>query len=190
MSRGMIEFVKAAVRNPREVSTIFPTSRSLANSLLNHADLPSMNSVVELGAGTGAITRHLVPRLSSPANYLGVELDPLLVDFMKKEFAGLRFETGLAENLAKCVPDSSVDVVVSSLPWTILPIDTQKRTIAAIVQARKPGGIFVTYICINAIWYPQARAFKRQLKTSFRVVERSSLEWRNIPPAYVFKSTK
>jgi phosphatidylethanolamine/phosphatidyl-N-methylethanolamine N-methyltransferase len=191
MANNILEFIKAAVRNPLVVSTVFPTSKSLAENLIEHGNIARAEKVVELGAGTGAITKYLLPRLASRDRYLGVELDPRMVDFLRKEFAeGVRFEAGPAENLPEWLQPESVDVVVSSLPWTIFSDQTQDKTIAAILQALKPGGTFVTYICVNALLYPQAKGFIRRLETGFASVERSALEWRNIPPAYVLKSTK
>ncbi len=188
----VLEFLKAAIRNPLEVSTVFPTSKSLAETLLAHADLSRSKSVVELGAGTGAITKYLSPRLVYRDAYLGIELDPKMVDFLRaqKAYSGLRFETGLAENVLNWVQPSSVDVVVSSLPWTIFSTEMQASTIEAILQALKPGGVFVTYVCINATLYPNARGFINKLKSGFDDVYRSPVEWRNIPPAFIFKSSK
>ncbi len=190
MARELVEFVKAAIRNPIEVSTVFPTSRSLATTLLNMGSIESAGRVVELGAGTGAITKYLAPRLQDKDAYFGIELDPNMVAFLKTEFPELHFETGLAENIPQWVAAGSVDLVVSSLPWTVFNDETQERTIQAIHKSLKPGGSFVTYVCANALWYPQAKALLRRLHTTFASVERSELEWRNIPPAYVFKSTK
>lgn len=188
--RDTIEFVKAAIRRPLEVSTVFPTSRSLAETLLSFANLSQAETVVELGPGTGAITRHLAPRLIRPQSYLGIEIDEPMVNYLRQEYPDLRFEAGPAEILARVQSADSVDVVVSSLPWTIFSDEVQERTIAAIHQSLKPGGMFVTYICANALWYPQAKAFIGRLKDTFKDVQRSDLEWRNIPPAYVFRSIK
>lgn len=190
MTRDTIEFVKAALRRPMEVSTVFPTSKSLAETLLSFADLKNAEKVVELGAGTGAITRHLAPKLVHPEGYLGVELDVPMVEFLKKEFPDLRFEAGLAENITNWVEPSSVDVVVSSLPWTVFNDELQERTIQSIHKSLKPGGVFLTYVCANALWYPQAKNFISRLKNSFSDVHKSQLEWRNIPPAFVYRSTK
>ncbi|MES2963262.1 MAG: SAM-dependent methyltransferase, partial [Bdellovibrionota bacterium] len=86
MAKDTIEFVKAALRRPFDVSTVFPTSRSLAETMLGFADLASAGKVVELGSGTGAITKHLAPKLQTPGAYLGVELDSKMVDFMRREW--------------------------------------------------------------------------------------------------------
>ena len=190
MPNEIIEFVKAALRNPLEVSTVFPTTRYLANTLLDAADIGRAKSVVELGCGTGAITKHLSPRLTPSQSFLGIEIDEPMVKFLQKEYPKLRFETGLAEQLPQWAPEGSVDVVVSSLPWTVFSPTMQANTIEAILKGLRPGGSFLTYICANALVYPQAKSFLAKLNDKFSKVERSPLEWRNIPPAFVYKSTK
>jgi phosphatidylethanolamine/phosphatidyl-N-methylethanolamine N-methyltransferase len=187
----IVEFVKAALRNPLEVSTIFPTSRQLAETLIAHADLARAGRVVELGVGTGAITKHLATRIHRES-YIGVELDAKLVEYLRRqpEFNGMRFESGLAEKIGEWTAPGETDVVISSLPWTIFSPELQGRTITAILDSLKPGGVFITYICANAFLYPNARSFTNKLKSGFADVYRSPLEWRNIPPAFVLKSTK
>lgn len=173
-----------------EVSTVFPTSEALANTLLNHADLQKAQVVIEVGAGTGAITKHLVQRLENHQKYIGVELDPQMIAYLRQNYPQLKFEIGPAENLKNWTGPNSVDVVISSLPWTVFSDQIQENTISAIYNSLKPGGIFVTYICVNAIWYPQARSFIHRLKDNFGEVYRSPIEWKNIPPAYIFKVQK
>lgn len=190
MAKDTIEFVKAALRRPFDVSTVFPTSRALAETMLGFADLVRAERVVELGAGTGAITKHLAPKLVNPGGYLGVELDSKMVEFLRGEWPNLRFETGLAESLPQWLEPESVDVVISSLPWTMFSEETQRRTIDAIVKSLRPGGAFLTYVCANAYLYPQAKSLRRLLKENFRDLHRSDLEWRNIPPAFVFRAIK
>lgn len=190
MARDTLEFVKAALRRPLEVSTVFPTSKSLAETTLNLADFSRAEKIVELGTGTGAITKYLQPRLPRAEAYLGVELDEKMVEFMKSEFPRLRFEQGLAEDLPRWVEPESVDVVVSSLPWTVFPRETQEKTLQAIIKCLKPQGSFITYVLVNALFMPQGRALVRLLRENFRDVQKSELEWRNIPPAYVFRSIK
>lgn len=190
MAHDVLEFIKAALRSPLNVSTVFPTSKALAETMLARAPLDGAERVVELGAGTGAITKHLAPRLKNSDGYLGVELDPKMVAYLTGRFPDLRFASGFAQDLCEWVPKGSVDVVVSSLPWTMFSAETQTKTIDAIVAALKPKGTFLTYICINAFAYPMARSFIELLKNGFSDVSRSPLELRNIPPAFVFQAKK
>ena len=60
MDRAAVEFLKAAARRPLGVATVFPTSRALAERIVEEAAAGPPGGVLELGAGTGAITRHLV----------------------------------------------------------------------------------------------------------------------------------
>lgn len=190
MAREVVEFIKAAVRNPLAVSTVFPTSAPLAEAMLDRGRIDSAASVVELGAGTGAITKHVRKRASATSSYLGIELDTKMVQYLRCEFPGLRFESGLAENLGNWAPEGTVDLIISSLPWTMFSTETQTRTIDAILAALRPGGMFLTYICLHAIFYPQARSFVSMLKNGFSEVVRAPLEWRNLPPAFIFQAIK
>jgi phospholipid N-methyltransferase len=113
-----------------------------------------------------------------------------MIQYLRRNFPALRFEAGLAENMSHWAQPASTDLIVSSLPWTVFSNDTQEKTIAAILSTLKPGGVFLTYICANALLYPQAKNFVNRLKKGFTTVERRPLEWRNIPPAFVYKSTK
>ena len=187
--RDVLEFVKAALRNPLDVSTVFPTSRFLAENMIDRGELSQAKSIVELGAGTGAITKYLAPRIGD-AKYLGVEIDSRMVDFLKTTFPALRFEAGLAEAVNDWVQPGTVDVVISSLPWTIFSEEMQERTVKAIESALRPGGLFLTYVCANSLLYPNAKNFLGCLGETFETVSRSSLEWRNVPPAFVYTSTK
>jgi phospholipid N-methyltransferase len=132
----------------------------------------------------------LEPRLKDPSLYLGVELDAKMRDFLVASYPKLRFEQGFAQNLLDWTEAGSVDAIVSSLPWTLFSEDAQIETIEAIYAALKPGGVFVTYICLNAVIYPSAAGFLRRLRARFPQVDRTRLELRNIPPAYVYRARK
>lgn len=191
MQNEVIEFVKAAIKNPRDVSTVFPTSRWLASRLLDEVPIQSDSFIVEVGAGTGAITQHLLRRLQKPnEQYLGVELNQQMVSYLRNYFPNLKFEQGPARDLDIWLKKKKADGVVSSLPWTVFPENVQTETLQAIYHSLKPGGVFATYMCLNSSWYPQAKRFKEKIHSMFKTVDKTPVEWRNIPPAFVFRCTK
>jgi len=190
MRDDLLEFVKAAIRNPLEVATVFPTSRALAERLIEASGLEQGGLVAEVGCGTGAITRWIRPRLKDESQYVGVELNSDMVHFLRSEFNGMRFEEGPAEMLPELTGANQVSAVISSLPWTVFSDDLQKRTLKAILDSLKDGGVFVTYVCVNAAWYPQAQHLGGLLKGLFSTVKKTPIEWRNIPPAFVYVCTK
>lgn len=190
MQNEIFEFVKAAIKNPLAVSTVFPTSRFLAQRLLDLAELDREGIIAEVGCGTGAITKYLSPRLADPKRFIGIELSGDMVAFLRRAFPDMRFEEGAAEILPQLTGQGKVASVVSSLPWTVFSDNLQKRTITGIVEALKDDGVFVTYVCANALLYPQAQHLMGLLNGSFRSVERSPLEWRNVPPAFVYVCRK
>lgn len=181
-----IEFVKAAIKRPMEVSTIFPTSPFLADLLLSNVPFGQPGAIVEVGCGTGAITGPILARIPSPSPYLGIEISHEMVSYLRARFPQTRFEQASANQVAELTGDHKARAVISSLPWTVFPAELQDSTMSSIRRALAPSGVFVTYVCLNAAWYPKARRFSRLLRSTFARVERTPIEWRNIPPAFVY----
>ncbi|MFZ5477423.1 MAG: class I SAM-dependent methyltransferase [Myxococcota bacterium] len=187
MPNAWVEFVKAAARRPRDVATVFPTSPQLARRLARAASEGPPGPVVELGAGTGAITRHL--REVSP-ELVTVEIDPDMAAFLRARFPEVRVVSAHAEDLRGIVGRGSAKAVVASLPWSLLPLATVDRILAAVHESLAPGGVFATYLCVNAAWHPRARAFTKRVRAHFPDADEGPLEWRNLPPAIVWTARR
>lgn len=177
-------FVRAALRRPLVVATPFPTSAVLARWMV--ADIDPDEVVVELGPGTGAITRFLAPR----PDYLGVEVDPCLATALRARLPTMRVVNAPAEELAAYVETGSVDVVISSLPWSVLPVATSEAVLEAVAQALAPRGRLTTYLCAHTAWLPGARGFLRALRQRFPRVRAGPLVWRNVPPALLIRAAR
>jgi phosphatidylethanolamine/phosphatidyl-N-methylethanolamine N-methyltransferase len=186
--KSYVEFLKAALKNPLQISTVFQTSPWLSQRMLTYVDFNSASHIIELGAGAGAITERIVNKLNPTCQFTAFELNYTLVEFLKNSYQGERIEfvVGSAE-LARdyAAKKGLADAVVSSLPWTIFSEDLQSRILDSIVDSLKPGGVFLTYTCINATIYPNSKIFNRLINEKFKTCEKSATEWKNIPPAYV-----
>ena len=189
MNSGILEFIKAAVKDPKSVSTVFPTMRFLAQALVDNSELNSKQSVVELGCGTGAITKYIL-NVAHPQSYLGVELSTDLVSFLNETYPQSKFIAQSAHDLSGHVADASVDVVIASLPWTMLPRDLQEAIAREILRILKPGGKFTTFICVHALAYPGASRVQKLFRNHFSEFEYCETISRNIPPANVYLGIK
>jgi len=190
MIQGIYTFVKAAFKNPMQVSTVFPSSKSLAQSMLDNVGLESSRNIVEIGVGTGAITKYLHQRIPSGAKYLGVEVNPEMTAYMKKQYPDLQFHTASANSLSDFIQPGSVDAVVSSLPWSIFPDELQTSIVSEVEQILAPGGKFVTLMYPNAAVYPRAKRAIKLFAKTFDEFEKADLVVQNIPPAFVFVGQK
>lgn len=186
----LFELAKAAINKPLEVSTIFPTSSYLANFLLDQMNPELKGSIAELGPGSGAITRHLRPRLHDPKDYFGLEVNEEMVSFLSEKFPNLKFLNAKADDILKYSEPGQLSHVISSLPWTVFPSEMRRKTLKEIHHALQPKGRFLTYMCLNAAIYPQAHQFFKEINGLFSKVEKTKVEWRNIPPAFVYICTK
>lgn len=189
MNNGILEFIKAAVKDPRAVSTVFPTMRFLAQALVDNSGLNSNQKVVELGCGTGAITKHIL-NSCNPESYTGFELSTDLVSYLNMKYPESKFYAQSASDLSGYIPDASVDVVIASLPWTIFPKSLQEEIAKEILRILKPGGKLTTFLCIHALAYPGAKRVQKLFRKHFSEFEYCESISRNIPPANVYLGIK
>ena len=80
-------FIKEGLKNIREVGTICSTSRFVAKAMtpkINPADGPKV--IVELGVGTGSITKEILKHLRQKDCYIGIEANDKFLEVCKEGF--------------------------------------------------------------------------------------------------------
>jgi phosphatidylethanolamine/phosphatidyl-N-methylethanolamine N-methyltransferase len=142
--------------------------------------------VVELGPGAGVVTDALLSRLERGAHLTAIELDPKLAGDLARRLTGIEVVTGSAEYLTRHV--RSADVVVSSLPWALFPVERRERILDQVCEILPPGGRFATFTCLHAAWLPATRRFEAALSRRFGFVGRSRVVWGTMPPAFVYRA--
>lgn len=180
--------LKAFLREPFIVGSIAPSSKALGLALI--ANTQPNSRVIEIGPGTGAVTRLLMRRLKHSSQYLGIEIHPKFVEILRRDFPQAKFIEGSAENLRQIAQESGfgtdTDHIVSSLPWSILASAVQDKILGELRAFLSPEGSFTTFVYLHSMTFPTSRRFFHQLEESFEDVSRSPLIWRNLPPAIVF----
>jgi len=104
--------------------------------------------VVELGGGTGSITRALLERGVPPCRLVVVERDYTLAALLRKRFSGLKIVRGDAGELAALLEPlgiTEVDTVVSSLPLLSMPKSLCRRIVRESVALLGAGGSFIQF---------------------------------------------
>ncbi len=191
-------FFSQALRSLSVTASLFPSSRFLASALLRAIDFSAARVIVELGVGTGAITKEILRRLKPNAVLLGVDLNPAFVNHVGRTTQDSRFVPilGQAERLGALLSQhgiSRVDAIVSSLGLTGMH-PSQRSTIMTQAAARLArDGVLTQYQYLHAngepnwvssvglIRFPE----KEFLKAHFRHVASERVIW-NLPPAMVY----
>jgi len=185
-------FFKQWLKSPMQIGTFAPISLKLAHLAASQLDVSNQTTVVEIGAGTGRLTRALLAKGVSTDKLAMVELDPKMSDFLKVSLQDLyqskaqpKVIQGNAEELPRLIPTAwvgKVDYVVSAIPLMCLDETTRERIIQAALDVLNPltGSIYhVTYSPVSPIKFMEGEILQK------RVV---SL-WGNVPPGFVWRFT-
>jgi phospholipid N-methyltransferase len=172
-------FLRAFVANPRQVGAILPTSRWAVRAMLDLADVPRAELVVELGAGTGVQTGEILTRLAPNARLVSLEIDPDLAKLLDERYDDPRLQVvcDSAENLDAHLGGKRADVLVSALPYTSFEAGLRRRVLDLLPVALAPGGVLLV-IQYSPLILPE-------LRRRFPSVQQRITPW-NAPPAFLF----
>jgi phospholipid N-methyltransferase len=188
-----LEFFQAFMREPASVGALSPSSRILALAMIQGFALEKADTIVELGAGTGAFTGPILERMGRDTTFVALELDPIHARGLKRRFPGLTVYNDSAERMSEYLAlhqKQKADYIVSGLPWANIPPESQERIMEAVLSALAPKGTFSTFAYLHARWLPKARRFRHALEQRFDRVETSRVIWRNLPPAFVYRCSR
>jgi phosphatidylethanolamine/phosphatidyl-N-methylethanolamine N-methyltransferase len=186
--REWISFLGAAAGDPQGIGAIAPSGGALARAMVDAARIEAGHRVVELGAGTGPVTRALVAARPD-ASLLVLEPDAALAARCRAAVPGVQVVEAMAQELPALIEAqgwSAVDRVVSSLPFAVWPVGLQDEVLDAVLNVLVPGGVMVTFTYVQSPLVPAGRRFRRTLERRFARVTTTPIVWLNLPPAFVY----
>jgi phosphatidylethanolamine/phosphatidyl-N-methylethanolamine N-methyltransferase len=163
------------------MGSIVPSSQALCERVVRAAKRGPDEAILELGAGTGVISRAL-RHAGVPADRLFVvEIVPAMARHLRHILPGVNVIEGDARHLPALIPDcwhGRFGTVVCGIPLVLLPLTEQRRFIDAI-EAVAPGRGFLHYsYCITSpLPYRKHRLSAR----------REAWTPLNLPPASVWR---
>ena len=177
-------FFKKYLTQKRHIGAVVPSSRFLARAVCKHLDLSRAKVVVELGAGTGVLTREITRRIPENCDLVIVERDHEFAEMLKNKFYGSHVWLTEAQNMHRYLEEhhfEQVDYFISGLPFRSLPKEVGQEILEIVHDYLTPGGAFVAYSYF-ANTYFLFKKFFRSVKVDFVL--------RNIPPAFVYYCRK
>lgn len=114
MNRFM--FLYKFFQSPKEVGSITPSSRYLTKKMFEHISWQQIDSIVELGAGTGVFTEVIHHKKRKKTTVVVIDFDI-----------------------------NKVDCIVSGLPFTNFPREIREQIIEDVIRNLRPGGQFITF---------------------------------------------
>ncbi|MEW5625420.1 methyltransferase domain-containing protein [Streptomyces hydrogenans] len=200
-------FLIEAARDLRATGAVAPSGKALARLLTDpvqeHGTRPL--NILEAGAGTGSVTRTLIPRLS-PGSRLDIveanarfaarlhhlaRVHPLLAGWSER----VSVHHALVEQFDT---DRSYDVIVSGLPFTNFTPAQVETIMDRYMGLLQPGGT-LTYFAYRGTRYARALTSSRASVRRHHEVEEVLVGyqsryavgcwtvWGNLPPAHVWQ---
>jgi phosphatidylethanolamine/phosphatidyl-N-methylethanolamine N-methyltransferase len=184
---GTALFLKRWLRRPFAMGAVVPSGRLLAEAMARTAvpEIDGRNGhVIELGAGTGEVTKALLAAGIPPNRLALVERDPELAAFLRRHFNGTQTIEGDAARLRRLLASHDVKrvaAVVSSLPLLSLPGDVVTGIVHGVFEALPRGAALVQFT------YGPAPPVPKSLRANLHLIGAHGPRiWRNVPPAVVW----
>jgi len=175
-----LRFLRALIAHPREIGAVAPSSGALARAVAAQIDPAQPGPILELGPGTGALTRGILARGITPSRLTVIEYDAVLAKSFAAKFAGVRVINGDAFDLAKALDGHALQpfaAAVSGIPLLNYPPEKRRALLGAVFERMTPGAPFIQFSYGLHPPVPSSNGVSVKL---------AAFVWRNLPPARVW----
>jgi len=175
-----IRFFRGWIEKPRSVGSIVLTGAVMARRMASVVDTGSGLPVLELGPGTGCITRAILARGVDPTMLWSVEHSEDFVDHLREIHPGVNFVQGDAFALDAALAGAPpvYDCAISGLPLLNFPVEARIRFVNSVLERLPPGRPLVQFT-----YGPLSPVPTRKGDYS---VEHFDFIMRNLPPAQLW----
>lgn len=176
-------FLAKFFQSPQNIGSITPSSRFLTEAMFKPLDWSEINSIVELGAGTGVFTNYIKEHKKPECQVVVFEKDDEMRANLQKIYPFFHFGKEAREILPTVqeIGLQQVDCIISGLPFANFPQSLRTEIMDNVMAALKDNALFIAF--------QYSLQMKKQLETYFGDV-RISFVPLNIPPAFVYYCQK
>jgi phospholipid N-methyltransferase len=174
-------FLGKFFRQGTAIASVAPSSRWLSETTVRNINWGTVNALVELGAGTGPITRVIARHARPDCRVVVIERDPDFAGLLRDRFRDMPNFDIIEGNvrdldliLAGCGIDR-VDHVISGLPVPSFPKELQQSLFEAIRKVLRQDGTYNQITEIPWVFWRFYQGFFDHVQFAF--------EPRNLPPA-------
>jgi len=176
-------FLSKFLEHPQKIGSAIPSSSFLTRKMTEKIDWNQAKVIVELGAGTGVITKVISHKRKADCSVIVIEQDKdLYLSLQRKYPLFSHFEN--AEELKKILQDAGkpkADYIISSLPFTMWSIEMTESILQDIKESIADSGEFILFQ-YSPYLYPTLTKHFSSIETSFTLL--------NFPPAIVYRCKK
>ncbi len=174
-------FFRRWIANPLQMGSIIPSSPTLCGNVAKQVRRTAEEFVVELGAGTGVVSRAMLKAGIPPEKIYVVEIVPTMAEHLRRVLPGVNVITGDALELPKLLPahvHGNIGTMICGIPLVLLPLTLQRRFID-VMQSVAPGRGFLHFsYCVTSPLPYQKHGL---------TAKRESWTPKNFPPASVWR---
>lgn len=176
-------FLRRWAANPLQMGSIIPSAPALCKRIARQVRRTADQYVLELGAGTGVVSKAMLNAGLPPEKLYVVEIVHDMAEHLRHVLPGVNVIEGDARDLPKLLPAhvrGHIGTVVCGVPMVLLPLAQQRRFIDA-MEAVAPGIGFLHFsYCVTS---------PLSLKKHRLHAKREEWTPRNFPPASVWRYT-
>lgn len=179
-------FFRKFIENPRRTGSIVQSSPFLVREMIKPIDFDKAKVIVELGAGTGVITKKILKNMSKDSLLFCFEVDNCLCQELENRVKDKRLivisdgAEKMSQHLKKYGIDK-VDYVISGLPLVVLPKEEVTTIINQVIESLNQNGKFIQFQ-YSLTSQKKFRKMFSEVKTCFTMF--------NIPPAFIYVCRK
>jgi phosphatidylethanolamine/phosphatidyl-N-methylethanolamine N-methyltransferase len=198
-------FFREFLRNFHDTGAVTPSGRFLSAALARFVAQPSERprNILEVGPGTGAVTRHIIAAMAPDDRLDLVELNEAFVRKLQHRFQTEPHYQAVASRarvlhcaIEKLPADQHYDLIISGLPMNNFSVALVKDILATLMRLLADDGTlsFFEYLAVRpARAIVSGRADRERLRGIGRAMHaildhhefRRDVVLRNVPPAWV-----
>jgi len=143
-----LRFLRNWVGNPLKTGAVAPSGQELSRLMAEFVEVERSGIIVELGPGTGAVTKALLERGVPAERLVLIEYSPDFCALLRARFPGVTVLQGNAYHLGdvmETIGNPPIASVVSGLPLFTRPLPEREALVSDAVRLMGPGAPFIQF---------------------------------------------